>query len=272
MRQAKANRRGLGRGVQRHVIRNRHQDEDGLNSNVSPSKSREWLNLKLERAARFCFEKTFLTCSVLYLIQVMVQSEDCKVRKTYKYAPIWRRRVHVLVLLLLGASIALTIKVTWRRLEAAGMDATSAVCLCGSAILLGAALVGLGTLLQPAEMVQLLNSWSSVLRLHTNQDSVWSDPIVCIQVILISTAQNLFPLFFPLLGLVMREVPIFLLPSLQHAGILSTNSMIPDWIWWTLLYPVEVLMYGCPVFIFCLTGQIMVVEVGIFRNITREIR
>ena len=213
MRQAGATRRDLSRGVQRHAFGNRGRGNNP-DSSSTLQRSRSLLNPVLGMAARVCFHKTFIVCSKLCLIQ-LVQLEVSG-GKIYTFAPTWKGVLHVLVVLLLGTNIVRHTWVTWGQLETMGMDAMSAISLCGSWAILAQALISLGILMQPEQAAELLNSWSTVLNSfiqHTKMASVWNDPVVCTQVIGIVTGQTILPILFPLLGLAMPNTPIFLVPS-----------------------------------------------------------
>ena len=271
MRQAKASRRGLQRGIQRQVVGNRRTDKNEQNcgsNSVVIRKTKSWFDHLLHKGARFCFEKTFQGCSKFCLIK-LVRREDFGDGKTYERVSLWKRRLHGLVVFLIATNIARSFWITWRRLSTVGMDASSAISLCGSWALLGEALISLGIMRQEVETAELLNSWSTILGVHTRVASVWADPVVCIQVIVIVTGMTLFPFLFPVFGLAMPNTPIFLFASMQNASILSS---IPYWVWWGLFYPLEVFIYGTLVLTFGLTGQFIAVEAGIFKAITKEIR
>ena len=70
----------------------------------------------------------------------------------------------------------------------------------------------------------------------------------------------------------MPATAIFLLPSLQSAGILSPNGMLPYWVWWALSYPLEVIVYGIPLLPLGFTFQFLLALITVFKSITREIR
>ena len=273
MRHARASRRGISRGVQRHTIGNRGGGKSSGGANKSSDlKSRRWLYSLLEEGAKSCFHKSFNTCSKLCLIQ-LVHLKGFRGGDAYSLGPIWLRIFHPAVILLVVASIARNVWLTWRRLERVGTDVITAICLCGSWVSLGAFLIALGVLIQPAaKTTELLNSWSTILNLHTRIKTVWNDPVVCIQVIAVSTGQVLYPTLFPFLGITLPGIPIFFLPSMFDSGIINAQGMVEHWLWWAMLYPFEVIIFGTPVLLLGFTCQILVVQVGIFKAMTREIR
>ena len=103
--------------------------------------------------------------------------------------------------------------------------------------------VALGVLVQPEKTAELLNTWSSIL-IHTagiditKSVSVWDSPVVSAQTIVVNTGQILFPVMYPLIGLI-PSVPILALHCLRNAGILAENTKF-YLVWWPVLYPLEV--------------------------------
>ena len=129
MRQARASRRGLSRGIQRHSIGSRHQQRNTTQKENSPAEIQNSLHLSIENVARFCFEKTFSACTTLCLIQLVQDPNNCA---RFKLASPRRRRIHGVVLLIVASIIARNMWITLHRLATVGMDSTSAICLCGS--------------------------------------------------------------------------------------------------------------------------------------------
>ena len=272
MRQARASRRGLQRGVHRHSVRSSPQFTNEIQSDSTSRKAGTGVHCFLENAARLCFETTFSACSTLCLIQLAQERTPTGRHGIFKLAPIWKRRTHVIILLITGALVARHMLVTFQRLSTVGLDAIGSICLCGCWIPPAAAGVAIATLTKPAETAEILNSWSTILTGQAKRTSVWGSPVVCTQVIAINTGQTLFPILFPLLGLVMPGTPIFFLPALQNTGYLAPEGMFQYWGWWSVLYAVEVSVYGITLLPFALTAQILVVEVGIFKAFANGIR
>ena len=272
MRQARGCRRGLQRGVQRHAVAISRLFA-AKSKICSPSQGlKKCLDGHLEKIARGCFEKTFLACSTLFVIQLAQERNSSGGKGTFKLAPAWKRWSHGVILLLLGTFFARNMLVTFQRLSTVGLDAVSAICLCGCWAPLTAGCIALGTLAQPAKTVEILNSWSTILTGHAKTTSVWSSPVVCMEVIAVQTGQTLFPILFPLLGLVMPTAPVFLLPALQSTGYLPPDGILQYWVWWAILYAVEIAVYFIAALPFALSAQIMLVEIGILKALANGIR
>ena len=274
MRGARATRRsGLQRGVQRGTIghlQNRSQatHEDVSLSTITTCVDKPWWRTTLEKIACRCFELTFFACSQLCLTQVVQDPYT----KQYKVAPFGRRCVNLVIWVILGANMVRNLCVCIERL-AVSMDLVTLACLTGFWGQVTGMGVGYGVLAQPKKTAQLLNTWSSISKheettaISSRLDLLWESPIVCMQTVVASTGQILFPLMYSLIGLVLPSVPIFALPSIQDAGLVPQHVRNSSWywVWWAALYPLDIIVLGIALLPLALSGHIFSVEVGLLK-------
>ena len=279
MRKAKAERRGFDRGAQRKPLgsRRKQKNDDEDHNPVFDAPIRvAFVDTKSPHAvltpvAQTCFQLTFALCSKLRLINLVQDPQT----KKYKVGAFWRRTVHVLIWTVVGISMARNLWISIEQIRM-GFDLTSLVCLGGFWGQLTGLGLGFGALVQPQKTAELLNTWSASLT-HSNADGpmtnlAWSSLLVCLQVIVINTGTTLFPLMYPLFGLIWPSIPIFLLPSLQRADFFQGNDLVPRWAWWMLLYPLEVATFAATLLPFAFTGHFLLVEIGIVKGFTGKLR
>ena len=212
MKGARASRRGMQRGLQRRTVgqRQNRSDENNEENNVltdSESEAKPSWRPPLELLARTCFGLTFSACSKLCLIQVVQDPYT----KQYKVAPLWRRCINLVIWLLFVVSMVRNMWVCVERL-AVSMDLVTLTCLGGFWGQVTGIGVAYGVVAQPEKTAQLLNAWSSIAtHMEVSLDFMWESQIVCAQTVVTNTGQILFPLIYPLIGLIIPSVPIFAL-------------------------------------------------------------
>ena len=91
---------------------------------------------------------------------------------------------------------------------------------------------------------------------------------------MVQTGQSLLLILFPLLGLVVPTTLVLLLPALQSTGYVPPDGVLECWVWWAILYAMDVAVYFIAALPFALSAQaqIMVVELGILKACANRMR
>ena len=255
VRKSKGRRRGIQNGVQRHKLRSQPLAEDDwveIEANPTSSnlytvgllKSKNNVWAVASHWAQKCFTVASSLGCTLCLVP-LVKGDDGR----FRVASLWRRSINGMIMALLAVTCGHKLVATILAFTTMPVGTIAKVLsYAGFHLQMTTMSVGMSLVFMPCLSCELLNGWSPTIsqaasRLGLPYRSPWTYASCSIQILSTTAASVICVSVFPLLSLVFRNAPIFLLPSLKASGLVCVRD---DWV--TEL----ALQFGCCLFDVCI--------------------
>ena len=258
-------KRGIQRGVGKHEIKSKALAVKQIDLKILGLGEHFYLSI-----ARKCVEVWLYWCSKLYLTPFTRTA-------TGQYVPLDPRSklIHFFVwfvkfLMLLHKLAGLTIILMYEELKI-----ETFMCTSYFLIFLVSFGISLGMIARPKETMDLMNSWPYILsclrELQNDELSVFDDLSTALKITSVFLVTQGIAITAAFCSLVFSTLPTCYFPTAESLGLIP-HGLLPRFAWQLLFFPLEYITNLPPMFSAPFAGSLILILVGVFKIVGREIR
>ena len=259
-------KRGIQRGVAKHKIRSRP---------VAGKLEGERRLLGFAESVYFatskrCFEFWFLWCDKLYLAPFTRSTAGVYVPSDWK-----RKLIHYVVWFIIFLSLLHKLWVLGRMLLYEELKVETFMCMSQFLVYFVPVCISLGVILRPKETMDLLNSWpllfQSLKEVRDDIPSPFDNLSAALEIISTLVSTQVIALTMALFSLAFSTLPTCYFPAMENLGLIPAG-LLPRFCWQLIFFPLEYATYLPPMLIASLAGGIVLIETGVYKIYTAELR
>ena len=269
-RKARGRRRTLQPGVQKHKIRSKNFDEEGildlLEQFIPQTNLHRLFNLA-EKSFQLFTKINCKLCLIPYSL-----SDDGKLEPISR-TKLW---IHYLVLSVLAVSMMHKLIIFIFLISSGTLDTETFFCGAVSLCYVVAFSLSSSTLILPEETMDMINGWPKILMHFPDEDGKvmllvanTKTAVVILEIailmMVIASAGSGFSIVF-------RALPVTILVAAETAGLITTTSEVPRIVWKSLFWPLEFIMYGVPLLQAGWGGMVTILLAMVLMNCTNQMR